>query len=399
VLLGERKFKPPVLRDHNETPERHATWLELFFDLAFVAVLGQISTKLASSHEFNSILMFVGLFVPIWWSWVGQVFFQSRFDADDVSHRITTFVQIVILGFMATMIPKAFAGDPSGFAICYIALRGVLVFQYFLAGHFIKAARPLTSRYSVGFSVAAGFWILSVLVPQPFNYLCWAIGILVDFMTPNICAALNIKFPPHPGHTPERFGLFTIIVLGEAIIATVGTLSGVKLSDSGMLAAVLGLLLACAVWWIYFEGVGAAERRVPKSEDGVMGYRAWLYGHLPLHGGIILMAVGVERAILQPLRPLSGYEPYLLPGSIGIVMLMLHVFENSSVSREIRKENRKYVIPHYVTTFMIVPIIFLAPILTPLWILVLCFFLSLTHVLLNIRGYPAAMESAVAIQD
>ncbi|MFM9873586.1 MAG: low temperature requirement protein A [Fimbriimonadaceae bacterium] len=399
MLLGDRKFKPPTLRDHDETPERHATWLELFFDLAFVAVLGQISVNLAKSHDFNSILIFFGLFVPIWWSWVGQVFFQSRFDADDLSHRVATFVQIVILGLMATMIPKAFAGDPTGFALSYTAMRGVLILQYLLAGHYISAARVLTSRYSMGFSIAAGFWIASVFIPQPFNYLFWAIGIFFDFLTPNLCAALNIEFPPHPGHTPERFGLFTIIVLGEAIIATVGTLSGVSLNKPGMVAAILGLLLACAVWWVYFEGVGAADQRVPKSENGVVRYRSWLYGHLPLHAGIILMAVGVERVILQPINPLSGYEPYLLPCSVGVVMVMMHVFNNSSVSREIRRENRKYIRPHFFVTALILPVFVLASSLTPLAILSLCFFIFLSHVLLNIRGYPASMESAVANQD
>lgn len=381
-------MRPPVLRDHAENPERHASWLELFFDLAFVAVLGRVSVELAKSHDFETLLRFGLLFLPIWWAWVGQVFYLSRFDSDDLSHRLSSFLQIIVLGFMATSIPKAFAGDISGFVICYALLRGVLVFEYWKAGREIAEVRPLTAIYSKGFSLAIGLWMVSLFVPAPFRYGLWIAGILVDLWTPNRCGHLNLKFPPHPAHAPERFGLFTIIVLGEAVIATVGTLTGIVWTVPAAAAAVMGLMLACAIWWVYFDGVGAAEHRVPDSTSGPGRYLAWLYGHLPLHGGIVLVALGVERVVAHPTEVLTGFEAYILPVAVSVVALMMHVFYNSTVPREVRKANPQFSMPHNIATAFLIGLVVVAGFVPSIWILVGSLAGMGTHMILNIRGYP-----------
>ncbi|ARU40854.1 hypothetical protein CCB80_06725 [Armatimonadetes bacterium Uphvl-Ar1] len=387
-------MRVPVLRNHEENPERHASWLELFFDLAFVAVLGRVSVELAKSHDFETLIRFGLIFVPIWWAWIGQVFYLSRFDTDDLSHRLSSFFQIIVLGFMATSIPKAFAGDVTGFVVCYGLLRGVLVFEYWFAGRHIPEARPLTMIYSRGFLLAIGLWLLSLAVPSPFRYGLWILGMLVDFWTPNFCREMGVKYPPHPMHTPERFGLFTIIVLGEAVIATVGTLTGMVWTLPAAVAAVMGLMLACTIWWVYFDGVGAAEHRVPKSSDDVSRYRSWLYGHLPLHGGIVLVALGVERVVAHPMDILKGFEAYILPVAVATVALMMHVFYNSTVTKDVRLSNRDFTMPHNVVTCFMILLIPIAGFVPSIWILVGALIGMGGHTLLNIRGYP---EEANAI--
>lgn len=383
-----RAIRPPVLRNHSVTPERHATWLELFFDLAFVAVLGRISVELAKSHELETLLRFGLFFVPLWWAWIGQVFYLSRFDSDDLSHRLSSFAQIIVLAFMATSIPKAFAGDVTGFVVCYGLLRSILVAEYLFAGRHIVEVRGLTQIYARGFACAVLIWLVSLLVPAPFRYGLWILGIAVDFLTPNLCKELNVKFPPHPGHTPERFGLFTIIVLGEAVIATVGTLAGIQWTLASAISAVMGLMLACAIWWVYFDGVGAAEHRVPRSTDDVSRYRAWLYGHLPLHSGIVLLALGVERTVAHPLEILKGHDGLILPLALVTIALMLHVFYNATVSKEIRQAHQAFTMPHNVITGCMVGLIPAAFVVPAIWVLAGGLAGMVGHMFLNIRGYP-----------
>lgn len=286
-----------MLRSENDGLHRHATWLELFYDLAFVAVLGRISHALAAAHDPEVYARFFLLIIPVWWAWVGQTFYLSRFDSDDLTHRLSSFLQIAIVAVMALSIDKAIQGDTTLFIGAYIALRTVLVAQYLYAGFHLPQARLLTKTYSAGFLIAIAFWVISAFVPPPYRYVFWAIGIAIDFLTPNLCKQLNIKFPPHPEHVPERFGLFTIIVLGEAIIADVNSLSDQTVTPAGWFLGILGLLMAFCLWWIYFEGVKGANARFPKSDKDITKYRVWLYGHLPLHAGILLSALFVERCV------------------------------------------------------------------------------------------------------
>jgi low temperature requirement protein LtrA len=292
-------WHPTHLRQDGEAEgERRATWLELFYDLIFVAAMGELAHALSAHLDLKGIIEFVFLFVPIWWCWVGSTFYATRFDNDSFADRLLTLVQMAIVAAMAVNIHNGLQVAATNFAICYAAFRGLLVFQYLLAGYFVPITRRLTTRYAWGFSFSIALWVLSIFVPPPWRFLLWGGGMLIDFGTPLTAGRLVVEVPPSVTHIPERIGLFTIIVLGEAIIAVVQGLSKLNWGVSAIVTASLGLSLAFSLWWLYFDTANGSPMQAMKQ--GKMGIAiTWLYAHLPLAMGITATGASIQHLIAQ----------------------------------------------------------------------------------------------------
>ena len=321
-------FKTPTLRSRRDgaKQERHATWLELFYDLVFVAAVAQLATKLSNEYSLRGFLEFVALFVPVWWAWIGHTFYSTRFDSDDNIHRLLTLAQMVFIASLAIHVPKGLSEHAVGFALSYVGVRAILVAQYWRAGKHIPEARSLTSRYARGFGIAAALWLVSTIVPAPWKFALWALAIVIDFLAPLTAGLLHAKLPPHFSHLPERFGLFTIIVLGEAIVVVVQSTSKQDLSGTSTISALCGMIVAFSLWWIYFNDVRAAEEREVKSSSEITSYQTWLYTHLPLTIAITAAAVGVKHILkLESGEQLPAIENWIFCGSVAIAMECLRV--------------------------------------------------------------------------
>src|SRR5215471_11148965 len=151
----------PVRVRSIEHPGRRVTWLELFFDLIFVAAVAQVAEPLRHDYSFVELARLAPLFALIWWAWTGHTFFSTRFDTDDAIQRALTFLQIFAVAVMAANAKDALDSRSSaGFAAAYAVVRLVLVGQYLRARH-VKDARALTQRYIAGHGAAAGLWLAS----------------------------------------------------------------------------------------------------------------------------------------------------------------------------------------------------------------------------------------------
>jgi low temperature requirement protein LtrA len=173
---------------------------------------------------------FLALFVPVWWSWTGAAFYATRFDTDDLGHRILTLLQMVGAAVLAVNVSDGFGNDSAGFALSYAAISIILVVEYIRAGKnkSFSSATPLIRRYTRGFLCAAIVWIISAFIPPPFRFVLWGIGLAIDFATPITLGRLHSQFAPHISHLPERMGLFTIIVLGESVLEVVVGMSNTE---------------------------------------------------------------------------------------------------------------------------------------------------------------------------
>jgi hypothetical protein len=192
---------------------RKVTWLELFFDLIFVAAVAQVAEPLRDHYSAIGLVRFTPLFVLIWWAWTGHTVFSTRFDTDDVIQRGLTLVQMFAVAAMAANAKDALDSRSSaGFAAAYAAVRFILVAQYFRARH-VPDARPLATRYLVGHGSAALLWLMSAFVPAPERFWIWGIAFAIDLGTPWLAVRHSVKIPPDAAHLPERFGLFTLILL------------------------------------------------------------------------------------------------------------------------------------------------------------------------------------------
>lgn len=387
-------FQPPRLRSSRDTSdERHASWLELFYDLVFVVAIAQLSLLLSHEYSFVGLFHFAALFVPVWWAWIGNTFYLSRFDADDVTDRLLTMGQMMFVASLAVHIPQGLGEHSVGFALSYVGVRALLIAQYVRAGRFLPEARPLTFRYSVGFSIAAALWILSTVVPPPFRFFLWAAGIAIDFLTPITAGTLHLKLPPHVAHLPERFGLFTIIVLGEAIVATVQGTTKQALQGYGVFIGAFGLVIAFALWWDYFNDVRAAEARPMQTREDSNSYQIWMYLHLPLTMAITAAAVGVKHILnLKPGEHLPGVEGLVFCVSMAICTVCLNTIFLHAPSIARNQYARRYLWPHHIVTALMLFCGLFAGRIAPVLLVAFMAILSVAQVLLAFRETPTSAK-------
>jgi low temperature requirement protein LtrA len=202
------------------------------------------------------------------------------------------------------------------------------VVQYVRAGATAPArARALTSTYARGFGAAACVWLVSAFVEPPARYGLWTAALIVEVSTARLASRHVAALPPHATHLPERFGLFTMILLGESIIAIMkGIQAQPDWSPAAAGAALGGIGFTFLVWWLYFEYAGAASDRPVRTAHERRAYEVWTYAHLPLYLGLVLSAVGVEHLIKQGTKiHLSAEEAYLLGGALAVVLAALRL--------------------------------------------------------------------------
>lgn len=383
-------FRPPRLRTgDDEGRERHATWLELFFDLVFVAAVSQLAGNLNKDYSPKGFLHFSILFVPVWWAWVGHTFYLTRFDSDDLGHRLITMAQIVAVASLIVHLPNALGKSSVGFALSYAAVRCILVAEYLRARRHVPLVRPLINRYIVGFGSAAAIWVASTLVPTPYRFLLWYVAIAVDFLAPLTAGQLHARFPPHLMHLPERFGLFTIIVIGEAVVSVVMGVGADRLTPVAGATCVMGLIITFTLWWGYFEGVGGAGTRRLTSKDHVRAYQQWLYSHLPLTMGISSVAVGIKKLILlAPYEMMPAQGAWILCASVGACMFSLNAIYLSSYQGKPPDDVARFALPHYALAFITAALGALGTVLNGIAILGILTALCVAQILYSLKYRP-----------
>ena len=295
-----RFVRPQAMRNltsEQRAEERSSTWLELFFDLCFVVAVAALARGLHHDPTLDGMLRFLGLFVPVWWSWMIFTWYATSFDNDDVPYRVTLFVAMLsILGLAASV--GRIGVDPSavvGFVLAYSLMRFLVAGLFVRGGRSVPAnLRPFVAYYAVGNIIGATIWLSSLLVPAPFRYVLWAVGLAVELLGP-ILAVMTLENPRitfHPRHIAERYGLFTLIVLGESVLAVVSGTAGTDWALVPGLTAVAGFVAAVCIWWLYFDHVGSSG-----IELGPRPAFYWGYGHYAVYAGIAAFGVGVQLAI------------------------------------------------------------------------------------------------------
>ena len=288
-----RFLDPPRLRVFDTEEERRATWLELFFDLVFVVAVAELGEVLSNDVTLGGFLRFLALFVPVWWAWAGFTFYANRFDTDDLLYRLLVFVAMFAVAALATTVPDAFKGGSAGFALSYVCIRLVLLVLYARVIRFVEKGRGLAVFYFSAFGLAVIVWLASLAVPEPARYVLWAVALTIEVSAPLAGWRLLPEAPVDPRHLPERFGLLTIIVLGESVFAVVLGVRDVSWELDPALAAAGGFLAAAAIWWIYF---GFLDSSVG---EGLRRGLTLTYAHFFVYTGIAALGVGVKLVILE----------------------------------------------------------------------------------------------------
>jgi low temperature requirement protein LtrA len=310
-----------VLRDGERV-----TPLELFFDLVFVLALTQCTTLIAHEPTWLGIVKGTLVLAVLWWSWGGYAWLTSVVDPEEGAVRLVIFAAMGALLVAALCVPGAFGGDALLFACAYGVVRAAHIMLFVLASRDDRGLRHSVQGLAASTALGVAFLLAAACFGGAKQIALWVFAVVLDMGGPYLFGADGWKLVP--GHFAERHGAIIIIALGESIVALgVGAREHV---DAGIVAAaLLGVAIAAALWWLYFDVVAiAAERRLMRAargrEQNELARDSYSYIHFPMLAGIALIAVGLKQTLEHVGRPLALVPAAALLGGAALY-LFAHV--------------------------------------------------------------------------
>jgi low temperature requirement protein LtrA len=320
-IFKQRFWQPP--RAHGEVVEdRSVGFIELFYDLVYVVVIAQAAHHLAEHISWRTAAEFAVIFAMIWLAWLNGTLYQDLHGRDDGRSRTYIFLQMGILVVLAVYTGEAAGESGQGFAVAYTVFLALLTWMWYtVRRQDSDDYSAITARYLFGMAVSVVVIGISAFLPESGRVilwatfsLSWAAGSLAMRRLLGESSGITMT-----DSTVERFGLFTIIVLGEVVVGVVDGLSEVTRDFRTVATGLIGLSIGFGAWWTYFDFVG---RRFPRGESGV----AWMYSHLPVSMGI----AGAGAALVSLVghagdSSADADAAWLLSGAIALTLVSLIV--------------------------------------------------------------------------
>jgi low temperature requirement protein LtrA len=299
------------------------TALELFFDLVFVLAITQCTALMAAEPNWTGLAKGVLVLGVLWWSWVGYAWLTSVVDPEEGAVRLVMFAVMAALLVAALCVPDAFGKTALLFACAYGIVRFGQIALFLLASRDDPALRRSVSGLAGGTALGVGLLVAAAFTDGWAQGALWVVALLLDMGEPFLFGSEGWKLKP--GHFAERHGLIIIIALGESIVAIgVGASGDV---DAGVVAAAtLGVAVAAALWWLYFDVVAlVAERRLSRAavgrEQNEIARDSYSYLHFPMVAGIVLLALGLKKTIADVGEPLDLVPAVALLGGTAVYLL------------------------------------------------------------------------------
>lgn len=297
-----------------------ASTLELFLDLVFVFTVTQFTRVIVAAHAPEDYLKAALVFMTLWWIYSGYVWLTSNVGTDGTRHRLLMFTGMAGFLLMALAIPDVFGAS----GLVYGA--GLLLVTLVHAGLF-RSATTGSAQAILGiapFNLAAALLVLIAgLVPEPWDWPLWILAVLT--VMGSSVLRRESGFTLSPAHFVERHGLVVIVALGESVVS-IGIGARERALDWTVLApAVLGLALAAALWWTYFDQDDArAEQAMQALPDRARARAALLafgYGHFLMLSGIIVLSAGIKGVVAHPLGHAPAHDPWHLGLGLSVYLL------------------------------------------------------------------------------
>jgi low temperature requirement protein LtrA len=328
-------WRPP--RAHGETiADRQVSVLELFYDLVYVAVIGQAAHHLAGHVSVGGLAEFAVVFALIWIAWINGSLYLELHGREDGRTRGIVFVQMGVLVLLAVFTADATDGSGRGFAVVYATYQVVQTGLWYSVWRQDRRDHPEYQAATGGYVVGMGASVVAIgasaLLAAAPRLVVWA-GLGIAWIVGIVLAARSSRVGL--GLTPtdslvERFGLFTIIVLGEVVLGVVAGLSGAERDAKTIITGMLALWMGFGFWWIYFDLVG---RRLPRADGGALSN--WVISHLPITGSITAAGAGMVSLIghAHDGRTPAGTS-WLLAGAVATGLLALVLTEQALADAE-----------------------------------------------------------------
>jgi low temperature requirement protein LtrA len=306
-------------------PEQRVTALELFFDLVFVFAITQVTAYIAHDATWARLAEGMAILVAVWWAWDAYAWLGNTAGTDEGLFRLTLFAALAAMLLAAIAVPHAFGADALAFGIAYAVVRALHVGAYTIIGAGDPHLARVIPRLALWMLPASTLLIVAGLVDDgTARAACWIVALTVEVAGMYFFGAVE-DWQVQAGHMAERFGLIIIIALGESIVALGAGAEGHALTAGLIVAAVLGVTVACAMWWAYFDIVAlAAARRFERAgpvEQARIARDSYTYLHAPMVAGIILFALGAKKTLDHYGDPLGAVPALGLCGGVALYLL------------------------------------------------------------------------------
>ncbi|HET7056229.1 MAG TPA: low temperature requirement protein A, partial [Thermomicrobiales bacterium] len=333
-------FAPP--RPHGALDkDRTVSNLELFYDLVYVAVIGAAASALKSDISMGGVTIFAIVFGMVWIAWLNGSLYVELHGREDGRTRLLVFLQMGILALLAVFTAHAANGTGTQFALAYAAFLAVMTWQWWRVRELDRTDRPeflpITAFYVGGMVASTAIVLASAFLPTDVRLIAWTVFV-IGWLAGITFAARATRTGQTEGILPtesivERFGGFTIIVLGEVILGVVAGLAAVEPDALTIVTGLLALVIGFGLWWIYFDFVG---RRLPRNTRGTIG--AWMLSHLPITASITAAGAAIVSLVEHAHDPTTpAPTAWLLAASVALGLLSL-ILTSQSLEDAVRLE-------------------------------------------------------------
>jgi low temperature requirement protein LtrA len=315
-----------------ESAEERVTPLELFFDLIFVFAITQVTGLVVEDPTWAGLVKGLVVLAVLWWAWAAYAWLTNTINPEEGAVRIAMFAAMGAMLIASLAVPDVFGDDAFLFACAYAFVRISHLVLYAIAGRGDRDLLAAVARLGVGTAVGVGLLFVAAALDGRVQVAVWGLALALDLLGAYVGGGKGWRLSA--GHFAERHALIVIIALGESIIA-LGVGASHELDAGVIVAALLGLAIAAAMWWLYFDVVAiVAERKLRETTGNAqlaMARDSYSYLHLPMVAGIIVFAVGVKKTLGDVGEPLELVPAVALCGGVALYLLAHILFRLRNV--------------------------------------------------------------------
>ncbi len=302
--------------------EQRVTPLELFFDLVFVFAITQVTGFLTANDTWDGLLRGLLLLGALWWAWAAYAWLTNTLDPEEGAVRLAVFGSMAAMLVVALAVPMAFGADSLVFAVAYFIVRANHLLLYAIAGKRDRDLLAAVLRFTPGAVLGPSLLVVAAFFDGTAELALWFAALAIDYLSALVGRGRGWRVSPE--HFVERHGLVIIIALGESIIAIGVGAAGLPLDAGLITAALLGIVVAAALWWSYFDWViYVSQARLADAtgpERASLARDLYSYLHMPMVAGIVLFAFGMEVTLAHAGEPLEVVHAVGLCGGLAIYM-------------------------------------------------------------------------------
>ncbi len=335
-------------RRHGEPIQgRSVSYLELFYDLVFVVLVGQAAHTLALHPGWRGTAEFVAVFGLVWNAWINGTLYHELHGRDDGRSRFYVFAQMGVLAVLAVFTGYAGTTDGTAFALTYSVLLLLLFWQWYeVRRHDLSEDKPASTPYLLSLAVTIVVMLASAWLPETARLGAW-LAVVAGWVALGVYGFVGrgrpLTYFSATESLVERMALFVIIVLGETVVGVVNGIGGTDRDALTVTTGVLGLGIGFGIFWNYFDVVGARE---PRSDRRALA--TWFFGHLPLTGAVAVTGAAMVGLVINAHVPRTPAPvAFTLGGAVAVILLLIAA-ESSSVEQvdaiDARTRTRVYLV-------------------------------------------------------